>query len=46
VIHLVGERQREDINWDGEGHHTYINAELGTFCRLLYPGMVSVGGQL
>jgi hypothetical protein len=46
VIHPVGDRLWEDINWDGEGHHTYINAELGTFCRLLYPDMVTVGGQL
>jgi hypothetical protein len=45
VIHLDGERQWGDINWNDEGHHTYINTELGTFCWLLYPGMVTVGGQ-
>jgi hypothetical protein len=45
VIHPVGERQWEDVNWDGEGHHTCINTELGTFCQLLYPGMVIVGGR-
>jgi hypothetical protein len=45
VICLVGERQWEDINWNGEGHHSCINTELETFCRLLYPGMVTVGGR-
>jgi hypothetical protein len=45
VIHLVGERQWEDINWNGQGHRTYINTELWTFCRFLYPGMVTVDGR-
>jgi hypothetical protein len=44
VIHPVGDRQWEDVNWDDEGHHTYINVELGTFYRLLYSGMVTVCG--
>jgi hypothetical protein len=46
VIHPVGDCLWEDANWDGEGHRTCTNTELGTFCRLLYPGMVTVGGQL
>jgi hypothetical protein len=46
MIHPVGDYSWEDVNGDGEGHRTYINAELGTFCRLLYPGMVTVGSQL
>jgi hypothetical protein len=37
VIHPIGECQWEDLNWNGEGHRTCINTELGTFCRLLYP---------
>jgi hypothetical protein len=44
VIHPVGERQWEDVNWNDVGHRTCINPELGIFCRLLYPGMVTVGG--
>jgi hypothetical protein len=35
----------EDVNWDGEEHQTCVNYELGTFCRLLYPGMVAVAGK-
>jgi hypothetical protein len=45
VIYSVGEHQWEDVNWNNEGHHTCINTELGTFCRLLYPGMVTVGDR-
>jgi hypothetical protein len=45
MIHPIGERQWEDVNWDGKGHRTCINMELGTFCWLLYPGMVTMGGQ-
>jgi hypothetical protein len=45
VIHLIGDRSWEDVNWDGEGHCMCINTELGTFCRLLYPGMANVKGQ-
>jgi hypothetical protein len=45
VICPVGEHQWEDINWSGEGHRTCINTELGTFCQLLYPDMVTVGGR-
>jgi hypothetical protein len=40
VIRPVGESS-EDINWDGVGHRTYINQELGTFYHLLYLGMVT-----
>jgi hypothetical protein len=43
VIRPVGESW-EDVNWDGEGHRTYVNLELGTLCHLLYPGMVIVAG--
>jgi hypothetical protein len=35
----------EDVNWDGVRHRTYVDQELGTFCRLLYPGVVTVGDQ-
>jgi hypothetical protein len=45
VIRPVGEHQWEDVNWNGQGHRTCVNTELGTFCRLLYPGMVTVGGR-
>jgi hypothetical protein len=45
VIHSIGEHQWEDIKWDGEGHHTCINMELGTYCRLLYPDMVIMDGR-
>jgi hypothetical protein len=45
VTRPVGKRQWEDINRNGEGHHSCINTELGTFYQLLYPGMVTVGGQ-
>jgi hypothetical protein len=31
--------------WNDEGHRTCINTELWTFCQLLYPGMVTMGGQ-
>jgi hypothetical protein len=44
VIRPVGESW-EDINWDGVGHRTYINHELGTLCRLLYLGMVTTGDR-
>jgi hypothetical protein len=33
----------EDVNWDNIGRHTCVNQELGTFCHLLYPGMVIAG---
>jgi hypothetical protein len=45
TIHPIGERQWEDVNWNGQGHHTCVNMELGTFCRLLYPNMVPVAGR-
>jgi hypothetical protein len=44
MIRLVGERQWEDVNWNHQGHCTYVNMELRTFCWMLYPGMVPVGG--
>jgi hypothetical protein len=45
VIHPIGEHQWEDVNRNGQGHRTCVNTELETFCRLLYPGMVPVGGR-
>jgi hypothetical protein len=45
VIHPVGERQWEDINWNGLVHHMCVNTKLGSFCRLLYPSMVHIGGR-
>jgi hypothetical protein len=44
VIHPIGERQWEDINWNGQGHRSCVNMELGTFCQLLYLGVVPVCG--
>jgi hypothetical protein len=43
VICPVDEHQWEDINWNGLGHRTCVNTELGTFCRLLYPDVFPVG---
>jgi hypothetical protein len=31
VIHLVGERQWEDVNWNSQGYCTCVNTELGTW---------------
>jgi hypothetical protein len=45
VIRLVCERHWEDVNWNDEEHRICINTELGTYCRSLYPGMVTVGSQ-
>jgi hypothetical protein len=45
VIHPIGEHQWEDVNWNGQGHRTYVNTELGTFCQLLYLDMVTMGGR-
>jgi hypothetical protein len=41
VIRSVGESW-EDINWNNVRHRTYVNQELGTFCHLLYLGMVTL----
>jgi hypothetical protein len=30
---------------DGIEQRTYVNQEMGTFYRSLYPGMVTTGGQ-
>jgi hypothetical protein len=35
----------EDVNWDGIRHRTCVNQELGTFCRLLYLGMVKIADR-
>jgi hypothetical protein len=43
VIRLVG-GSWEDFSWEGEGHQTCVNEELGTFCHLLYPGIVTIAG--
>jgi hypothetical protein len=45
VIHPVGERQWKGHQLEWQGHHTCVNPELGTFCRLLYIDMVPVGGR-
>jgi hypothetical protein len=45
LFHPVGKRQWEDINWNGKKHRNCINTELGTYCQLLYPGMVTMGGR-
>jgi hypothetical protein len=39
VIMLVGTR----IWKDGRGRRGIINTDLGTICRYMYPGMVSMG---
>jgi hypothetical protein len=44
VIRPVGESW-EDVNWDDEGHQTYVNHELGMFYHLLYLSMVTVAGK-
>jgi arginine decarboxylase-like protein len=38
----VGTRQCEDVDWDGRGHRSLVNTELGIIYRFMYPGMVSV----
>jgi hypothetical protein len=45
VIHPFGDRQWEDINWNGQRHRSCVNTELGTFCRLLCSGMVPAGDR-
>jgi hypothetical protein len=45
VIYPVSEHQWENVNWNSEGHYNCINTELGTFYRLLYPSMDTVGGR-
>jgi hypothetical protein len=42
----VGTKIYKDVDWDGHGHHSIINTDLGTICRYMYPGMVSVGGLM
>jgi hypothetical protein len=44
VLRPVGESW-EDIDWDGDEHRTCANQELGMFCHLLYPRMVTVVGR-
>jgi hypothetical protein len=46
VIHPVGERQWEDVNWNNQGHRSCVNMKLGTFCRLVYPDIVPVGSDV
>jgi hypothetical protein len=36
----------EDIDWDGCGHRSIINTNLGIICHYMYPDMVSVGGLM
>jgi hypothetical protein len=35
----VGDHGWEDVNWNGEGHRTVVNIELGTMCWYLYQGL-------
>jgi hypothetical protein len=43
---LVGTRIWKDMDWDGRGCHGIINTDLGSICRYMYQGMVSVGGLI
>jgi hypothetical protein len=45
VIHPVGERQWEDVKLNGQGCHSCVNMELGTFYRMLYLSMGPMGDQ-
>jgi hypothetical protein len=45
-IMLVGTKTWKDIDWDGRDHRSIINIDLGTICRYMYLGMVSVGGLM
>jgi hypothetical protein len=45
-ITSVGTRTWKDVDWDGRGHRSIINTDLGTICRYMYPVMVSMGGLL
>jgi hypothetical protein len=42
----VGTRIWKDVEWDGWGRRGVINTDLGSICRYMYPGMVSVGGLM
>jgi hypothetical protein len=41
VIRPMG-KSWKDVNWDRAGHRTCVNQELGMFCRLLYPCVVTI----
>jgi hypothetical protein len=43
---LVGTKTWKDADWDGRGHHSIINTNLGTICHYMYPGMVSMGSLM
>jgi hypothetical protein len=38
----IGTKTWKDVDWDGHGHRSIINTDLGTICHYMYPGMVSV----
>jgi hypothetical protein len=42
----VGTKTWKDADWDGRGHRSIINTDLGTIYHYMYPGMVSVGGLM
>jgi hypothetical protein len=42
----VGARIWKDIDWDGRGCRGVINTDMGSICRYMYLGMVSVGGLM
>jgi hypothetical protein len=44
IIRPVGVHDLEDVKWNGKGHRTVVNMELGTMCRYLYSVMVFVHG--
>jgi hypothetical protein len=46
VIMPVGTKIRKDVDWDGRGRRGVINMDLGSICRYMYPGMVSMGGLM
>jgi hypothetical protein len=37
VVHPVGERQWEDISWNGQGHCMCVNMVLGPFVDFCTP---------
>ena len=34
-----------DENWNGVGPHRPINLDVGSACRVTYPGMVTIDGK-
>jgi hypothetical protein len=42
----VGTMIWKDVDWDGRGRRGGINMDLGSICRYMYLGMVSVGSLM